>query len=133
LKLALALALALTDSDLTVNAPLLLQVLLVGQLAHSGLPFIATRWVGERLQRGARLSARQLRSARGALKRLHNAGVVHVDIHAGNVLLDGQRVLFCDLARSQQFKDPDNVDPETRIAYPNHDWHALAELADATA
>ncbi len=99
-------------------------MLLVGQLAHSGSPFLATQWSGERLQEGAQLSDQQLRSAETALRRLHAFGYVHADIHAGNLLLNGQQVLFCDLARCRRFTNDHDV---------NDDFEALAALAGVPA
>ena len=101
-----------------------MKVLRFGQLAHCGLPFLITQWTGERLQKGTRLSGRQLLSAERALRSLHALGVVHGDLHGGNVLVDGQHVVFCDLARSRQSSSAFDV---------SNDRRSVRELADTPA
>jgi predicted trehalose synthase len=119
-----ALALALTLNLILTATGCCIQVLLMGQLAHCGLPFLATQWAGECLPKGSQLSHRQLRSAERALRHLHAAGVVHGDVHAGNVLVAGDDVLLCDLARSRQRSSDSDF---------SNDWRSLEALSGTSA
>lgn len=73
-----------------------------GQLAHSGCLVVATKMVGQSLDRLDRaLTKAEYRRAQEVLNEIHGLGLSHGDIRDGNILLleDGG-VMLCDFGRS---------------------------------
>lgn len=80
-------------------------------LAHGALPggdrLVVLGWIegeplAEALRRPPAARRRLLAALGAALASLHAAGVVHRDLHAGNVLVQGERPLLLDLQRARR-------------------------------
>lgn len=74
------------------------QLLALGRQPHTGAPMIALS-EHQPVQPG-QLSGVVCAAAEAALQALHAQGVAHGDVHAGNLLTEGSRVLLCDLERA---------------------------------
>ncbi len=85
-----------------------------GRFDHDGWPFIVMERIegndlGIRLAGGAlssRLATRVARQVAGALRALHHAGVVHRDVTAMNVLMDGEDATLIDLSHAGDLRLP---------------------------
>ena len=104
------------------------QVMAVGVLSHTGAFVIATAFSGPTAESLGMLSAKQAGAARDCLHRIHQAGVQHGDIAARNILVDGDRVLFCDFAGS--YVDSEEEESST---WRQHDHDELAKVLDKLA
>ncbi|MEX1366754.1 MAG: serine/threonine-protein kinase [Nannocystaceae bacterium] len=96
------------------NHPHLVTYLDAGRFGEHGWPFIVSELVkghdlGLQLAAGPlpeRLAARIARQLAGALRALHSAGVVHRDVTADNVLMDGDHATLIDLSHAGDLSLP---------------------------
>ena len=68
----------------------------VPELLASGPDWVATRWFGGRAATRADLSR-----ILPAVEHMHEAGMLHGDLHLGNCLVDGEKLMLLDLQRSR--------------------------------
>ena len=71
-----------------------------GQMAHTRYPTIVMHWAGQSINTNDRLSSQLLKTAKEGLQAMHDRHVTHGDIHLRNMLVQKDRIVFCDLGSS---------------------------------
>ena len=71
-----------------------------GQMAHTRYPTIVMHWAGQSINTNDQLSSHLLKSAKEGLQAMHDRHVTHGDVHLRNMLVQKDRIVFCDLDSS---------------------------------
>ena len=71
-----------------------------GQMAHTRYPTIVMHWAGQSINTNDRLSIQLLKTAKEGLQAMHDRHVTHGDVHLRNMLVQKDRIVFCDLGSS---------------------------------
>ena len=71
-----------------------------GQMAHTRYPTIVMHWAGQSINTNDRLSIQLLKTAKEGLQAMHDRHVTHGDVHLRNMLVQQDRIVFCDLGSS---------------------------------
>ena len=70
------------------------------RMRHTGCPAIVTRWAGRTVTGADFLSNDLLAAAEQGLQAMHSRRVSHGDVRLSNMLLDKDRLVFCDCGQS---------------------------------
>ena len=71
-----------------------------GQMAHSRYPTIVMHWAGQSINTNDHLNSHLLKTAKEGLQAMHDKQVSHGDIYLRNMLVQKDRIVFCDLGSS---------------------------------
>ena len=71
-----------------------------GRMHHTGCPAIVTHWAGSTVTGADSLSNDLLAAAEQGLQAMHSRRVSHGDVRLSNMLLDKDRLVFCDFGQS---------------------------------
>jgi len=71
-----------------------------GQMAHTRYPTIVMHWAGQSINTNDQLSSHLLKSAKEGLQAMHDRHVTHGDVNLRNMLVQKDRIVFCDLGSS---------------------------------
>lgn len=86
-----------------------------GRMAHTGCPAIVVHWAGCSIKRYDNLSGQLLETAKQGLQAMHNIHVSHGDVHLGNMLMNKERIVFCDLGQSSIDAPPDACEQDLNM------------------
>ncbi|DBB14860.1 TPA: hypothetical protein ACH3X3_004464 [Trebouxia sp. C0006] len=71
-----------------------------GQMAHTRYPTIVMHWAGQSINTNDQLSSHLLKCAKEGLQAMHDRHVTHGDVNLRNMLVQKDRIVFCDLGSS---------------------------------
>ena len=71
-----------------------------GQMAHTRNPTIVMHWAGQSIEANDQLSSHLLKTAKEGLQEMHDRHVTHGDFHVRNMLVQKDRIVFCNLGSS---------------------------------
>jgi len=71
-----------------------------GRMHHTGCPAIVTYWAGSTVTDADSLSNDLLAAAEQGLQAMHSRRVSHGDVRLSNMLLDKDKLVFCDFGQS---------------------------------